>query len=379
MRTLHVGKYYLPFYGGMENYMADLLPALMKRGVEIAALVHRHKSGISPYPFVHQATCYGQLLYAPISPQFPFLLTRLIGDFKPDLLHLHLPNTSAFWALTIAKARNIPWVIHWHADVVLQLNQYLAYAYHAYKPLERRLLSKSDAIIVTSPPYLESSRTLVPWREKCRIIPLGRDSGAFPKLSTNDINIARQRWGNTHRKVLAVSRMSYYKGLEYLIQATALIDSVKLIIVGPGTHDKLRHYIRVLGIENKVWLAGVQPVQSLHALMATSDSICLPSIERTEAFGLVLLEAMYYGKPAIASDIPGSGVGWVVQHGVTGKLVPPKNVQSLAQELHNLGHEKLAWIDMGRCARSRFIEAFDIRYSADQIMLLYRDILNKAA
>lgn len=379
MRALHIGKYYPPFYGGMENYMGDLLPALMKRGVEIAALVHRHRPGISPHPFVYQSTCYGRLLYAPISPQFPFRLTRLIRDFKPDLLHLHLPNTSAFWALAIAKARSIPWVIHWHADVDVQSNQYLAYAYHAYRPLERHLLSKSDAIIVTSPPYLESSHTLAPWREKCRIIPLGRDSGAFPDLSPNDISIAHRQWGDTQRKVLAVTRMSYYKGLEYLIQAISQIDSIKLIIVGPGTYDKLLHYTQMLGIENKVWLADVQSLQSLHALMATSDCLCVPSIERTEAFGLVLLEAMYYGKPTIASDIPGSGVGWVVQHGITGKLVPPKNMQSLAQELHNLGHEKLAWIGMGIKGKSRFIESFDIRYSADQILRLYCDILNEAA
>jgi rhamnosyl/mannosyltransferase len=379
MRALHIGKYYPPFYGGMENYMGDLLPALTKRGVKIAALVHRHRSGVSPKPYVYQSPCYGRLLYAPISPQFPLRLTRLIKDFKPDLLHLHLPNTSAFWALAIAKARSIPWVIHWHADVDAQSNQYLAYAYHAYKPLERHLLSKSDAIIVTSPPYLESSQPLAPWSEKCRIIPLGRDSATFPQLSPNDVNIAQQQWGNTQRKVLAVSRMSYYKGLEYLIQATAQIDSIKLIIVGPGTHDKLLHYTQMLGIENRVWLADVQPQKSLHALMATSDCLCVPSIERTEAFGLVLLEAMYYGKPTIASDIRGSGVGWVVQHGITGKLVPTRNVRSLAQELHNLGHEKLAWIDMGRNGRSRFNEAFDIRYSAEQILLLYRDILNEAA
>lgn len=376
MRVLHIGKYYPPYHGGMENYMGDLLPALQQRGVDVTALVHQYKSKSSESDFVYQAPSYGQLLYAPISPLFPFVLSRLITDLKPDLLHLHLPNTSALWALAISKAKRIPWVIHWHADIEAGSNHFLTCAYRAYKPFERKLLVKSKAVIVTSPPYLESSLSLSPWRERCHVIPLGRNSDTFPDLSHNDIQTAKALWGNRQRKVLAVSRMSFYKGLNDLIQATANIDSIQLIVVGPGTRNKLKHNIRELNVENKVLLADALSDYRLHALMSTCDCICLPSIERAEAFGLVLLEAMHYGKPAIVSDIPGSGVGWVVQDGITGIHVPPKNVDQLTRELHDLGENKRKWLDMGENAKFRFDNSFKIGRSTDQIIGLYNRILS---
>ena len=67
---------------------------------------------------IYRAPSYGRLLYAPVSPAFPFWLARAIREFQPDLLHLHLPNTSAFGALLVPAARRLPWVIHWHADMV---------------------------------------------------------------------------------------------------------------------------------------------------------------------------------------------------------------------------------------------------------------------
>lgn len=120
MRVLHVGKYYPPFAGGMEHFLADLLPALRVHGVVPAALVHDERRGLSgrrpapsDSPAIYRAPCFGQMLYAPLSPAFPFWLNRAIRDFRPDLLHLHLPNTSAFWALTIPAARRLPWVVQW--------------------------------------------------------------------------------------------------------------------------------------------------------------------------------------------------------------------------------------------------------------------------
>src|SRR5699024_10233198 len=137
---------------------------LQRQGIEVAALVHahlsprqhRHSSRFQqdewPFP-VYRVPCYGRLLYAPISPQFPFWLQRAIRDFKPDLLHLHLPNTSAFWAMVVPAALKIPWIVHWHADVVAsRYDSKLALAYPFYRPFEQRFLKAASAIIATSPP-----------------------------------------------------------------------------------------------------------------------------------------------------------------------------------------------------------------------------------
>ncbi|MEZ5583162.1 MAG: glycosyltransferase [Candidatus Competibacteraceae bacterium] len=236
------------------------------------------------------------MLYAPISPSFPFWLARAIHAFKPALLHFHVPNTSAFWALLTPAARRLPWIIHWHSDVVSsQIDRRLALAYRLYRPWEQRLLAASRAIIVTSPNYLHASEALRPWRDKCRVIPLGLDPARIAEPASNDVNHAQSRWGEASCKLLAMGRLTYYKGFEVLVRAVADIANVRLIIVGKGEqHRRLEYLIETLGLGDRVVLAGSQTDAELSALWATCDIFCLPSLERTEAFGLVLLEAMRF-------------------------------------------------------------------------------------
>ena len=131
---------------------------------------HFRENGVD----VHLAACHGQFLYAPVSPAFPLLLSRLIREFKPDLLHLHMPNTSAFWALLSPAARRLPWLVHWHADVPLDVRRPAVRAMYAlYRPFEQALLRRAKSIIATSAPYLDSSAALRPWIGKTQVVPLG--------------------------------------------------------------------------------------------------------------------------------------------------------------------------------------------------------------
>ena len=151
MRILHVGKFFPPVAGGIEYFLADLLTAQQALGIEAAALVHHLGPGwrfrpaeAATAPLIYRAPCWGRLFYVPLSPAFPLWLDRAIRDFAPDLLHLHLPNTSAFSVLPLPRARRLPWVVHWHADVVASvIDRRLALAYHLYRPLEQRLLRRA--------------------------------------------------------------------------------------------------------------------------------------------------------------------------------------------------------------------------------------------
>lgn len=387
IRVLHVGKFFPPFAGGMEYFLADLLPALQNRGIRAAALVHsqpfgNNRSSQSYYqsdviPPIYQAPCYGQLLYAPLSPSFPLRLARAIHTFKPDILHLHMPNTSAFWALIIPSARHLPWVIHWHSDVVTShIDRRLSWAYQFYRPLEHQLLARSRAIIATSPPYLASSQTLRPWQAKCHIIPLGLNPARIPDAKKEALCHVATLWQGAPFKVLAIGRLTYYKGFDFLIKAVAELTSLRLLIVGKGElRSRLGLLIKAQKLADKVTLLGFQGETQLSALFASCDVLCLPSLERTEAFGLVLLEAMRFQKPVIASDIPGSGVGWVVRQGGHGLLVKPADSDTLRQALRQL-QQQSPWQrqQFGETGALSLQSTFHINRIAETMASLYQKI-----
>jgi rhamnosyl/mannosyltransferase len=389
IRVLHVGKYYPPFAGGIEHFLADLLPALQQQEVTAAALVHDEqprRGGQRPVVTdqlpIYRAPSYGRLLYAPLSPAFPFWLNRAIREFQPDLLHLHLPNTSAFWALMLPAARRLPWVIHWHADVVASmLDRRLAVAYRLYRPFEQRLLAASRAIIATSPTYLAASAALAPWRERCHVIPLGLDPARIPDPDPVVLKRAEAAWGGESDgnrpqskpfRVLAIGRLTYYKGHDILIQAAADLPNTRILIVGTGEQrDWLAASIQSLNLNDRVRLSGFQPEADLNALLASCDMLCLPSLERTEAFGLVLLEAMRFGKPVVVSDIPGSGVGWVVDQGGHGLKVPVGDPRAPAKALRKLQNDSVTRTKLGQAGEIALREQFGIEPVAAAITDLY--------
>ncbi|MDM8561168.1 glycosyltransferase [Candidatus Parabeggiatoa sp. HSG14] len=388
-RILHIGKFFPPFAGGIENFLADLMSAQAEQGDTVAALVHDHKILFSRFfasvqtekslPIsIYRVPSYGRLLYAPVSPQFPFWLNRVLHEFKPQLLHLHLPNTSAFFALWSSQARRIPWVIHWHSDVISTISPILSLAYHAYRPFEKRLLAHAHTIIATSSPYLTSSTALQPWQDKCKAIPLGIDKSRLPEATPEEQQWVEQQWHPKECRILTVGRLTYYKGHETLIQAIFNVEGAQTIIVGKGEFQRrLKFIIKKLNLAHKVKLLGYCTDAQLTALFASCDCFCLPSIERTEAFGVVLLEAMRYGKPLIASAIEGSGVSWVV--GKNGLLVPPQDISALTRILQMMVDDRQLCEHLGKAGQQRFEKEFDIKKVAEKMSELYRQILESNA
>ena len=382
MRILHIGKFFPPVTGGIESFLGDLLPALERGGVTTAALVHdviRQKKD----PVCHRKTtlfrvpCYGTLLYAPISPAFIFAMRKAIQAFQPDILHFHVPNTSAFWALPLSIAGALPWVVHWHADVVPSaIDRRMAIAYQLYRPIEKLFLRRAQSIITTSQCYLNTSNALVDFRDKCHIVPLGLDPDRLKKSDDAGLRWAETVWGQPEGRILVIGRLTYYKGHEVILNASTALPDARILIVGNGERESsLLRRIHTLGLSNNVSLLGSLPESDLHSLISTCDCLCLPSVERTEAFGLVLLEAMRYGKPVVASNIPGSGIGWVVEDGVTGFLVPPGDPVLLAGSLRKLFDRTELKSQMGRSAMERFLKVFQIDHVAQEIILLYHQTL----
>ena len=383
IRVLHIGKYFPPYAGGMETYLRDLMVAQARRGMDTTALVHQSYIGFKSQDDtqtigeqllpVTRAAVWARLLFTPISPTFGWLLKRLIKKRVPDILHLHMPNVSVFWALMLPAARKIPWVVHWHADVLASQHSLgLKIFYTLYRPLERAILRHSGAIIVTSPPYLASSEPLVEFRDKCHTVPLGV---ATPPVLARSVTDAAPAANNT-LQVLAIGRLTYYKGFEYLLGAAAQCPCTEIHLVGRGRQENyLRSLARELKIEHRVFFHGHLSDAELEKQFSACDCLCLPSIERTEAFGMVLLEAMSRGVATLICKVPGSGMGWVVDDGVTGIHVTPEDAGKLAAAMRNLAEDRDKMYRMGAAGRAKFDRQFHIDKSVAGVFKLYTRLL----
>lgn len=410
MRVLHLGKYYAPQRGGIERYTQTLAEWCVAQGDAAGALVHQrpgHWHGVREElngVEIRRVGCLAAPVYTPLSPAFPLELARALREFRPDLLHLHFPNPSCFAALTSPAARRRPWIVHWHADVPPDSPDWrLRTFYRAYRPFEQAILRRAQAIVATSQPYLDASTALEPWKDKVRVVPLGiaaTDSTmtSFPRKRESiendemDARIcrhdARQAPSNENRlairptwlqadalRLLAVGRLSRYKGFDVLIEALAQVPDASLLLVGRGECEReLRALATARRLDSRLQFGGDLDDDALAAAYAEADVFVLPSLDRGEAFGLVLLEAMRAGLPTLASAIPGSGVGSVVVDDATGVLVPPGDAAALARAIERLRDAALRR-RLGEAGRTRWRSGFTLEKSAQAIRSLYLEAL----
>jgi rhamnosyl/mannosyltransferase len=289
-----------------------------------------------------------------------------VSTANPDVIHVHMPNLSPLW-LALVRCR-APLIVHWHSDVYTSLKSIsLALLYPGYAVFQKMLLDQASAIIATSDFYRRASRPLQSYQEKTATIPLALDPA---RMSSR-----RDGQGRDPERpfALAAGRFTYYKGFDVLIRAAVhLSDDVQVIIAGDGPLlGRMRDLAGRLDLGDKILLPGRLNDIELHALMAHCRVFCLPSIDRTEAFGLVLLEAMHYARPLVSTRVRGSGMQLVNEHGVTGWSVEPEDELSLAHALKSLlGDEDLAR-KMGAEGKKRLEAEFHISRQVQDIASLY--------
>ena len=367
VRVVHVGKFYPPHRGGMESHLAALCGALRSR-VELEVLVagdSRSSSremvdGVS----VRRLGTWLTAASTCLSPGLPLA----IRDARPDLLHLHLPNPAAVLSYFSSGYRG-PVVVTYHSDVVRKrtLNS-------LYTPWVHRLLRRCSAIIVASPNYLASSRVLERHRDRCHVIPFGIRCEEFTQCAPGAVADERLRFGP--RLVLGVGRMVYYKGFQYLIRAMARVEG-RLILVGEGPQRKeLEELTASLGLGHKVVFTGSLSPERLLALYHAASVFVLPSVARSEAFGIVQIEAMSAGKPVINTALD-SGVPFVSRDGETGFTVPPADPSRLAAAITQLLENGALRAAYGKAALVRAQQEFHLDLMVKRTLHLYQQVLRQ--
>jgi glycosyltransferase involved in cell wall biosynthesis len=371
IRVLTFGRYADADFGGLERYVLELARVLRNEAHFTNIVAAR---GSAPDLEVVGDTIHAQPLGSiggvPVCPTMPFHAHRLHRRQPFDIVHLQFPCDPAAHLATVTLPRSVKRVITWHSDIVRQKR-----LLKLYRPFLERLLDGADAIIVPTPAHRASSEHLsgIGDRGQFHVVPYGFDLSHYERRP-EAADAIRGRHGGRFL-IFALGRHVYYKGYEYLIRALALIPQAELVLGGRGPLTaSLERLAEELGVRQRVEFAGRIPEADLPAYYHACDVFCLPSVEQSEAFGIVQLEAMASGKPVVCCEL-GNAVTWVNQHGVTGLVVPPADPASLAQALEQLRTDASLRQRLGEQGRRRAASEFTLEAMARGTLGGYRAVL----
>ncbi len=379
IRVLQVNKLYYPVTGGIERVVQQLAEGLCE-DTDTKVLVCRRKgrtiveqiAGIE----VTRASSMGMLSSLPLSVSFLWKFRRMAKD--RDIIHIHMPFPLGDLACFLSgyKGRVILW---WHSDIVRQKK-----LMKLYRPLMEWLLRRADCIVVATQGHIDGSKYLKPYQEKCRIIPFGVDL---------KIEKEADRWYEEGRllerseekpdavKFLFVGRLVYYKGcrtmIEAFVQAAKGNSRIQLDIVGTGSLEpELKKQTEEMGLTDRIYFHADVSDDELIQYFKECDVFVLPSLQRSEAFGLVQIEAMAFGKPVINTKLP-SGVPYVSLHGETGLTVEPGNAAELAEAMQYLAEHPVERCRIGERARARMEEQFRMDKMLKRVLQLYEEFVER--
>ncbi|MBZ1345223.1 MAG: glycosyltransferase [Candidatus Nealsonbacteria bacterium] len=191
------------------------------------------------------------------------------------------------------------------------------------------------------------------------------------KADENEIQKIKEKYG---KFILFVGRLNYYKGLGYLVEAMKDVEA-KLIITGEGPEKKnLEFKIKNLKLEDKIYFLSLRLGKELINFYHACSVFVLPSIFKSEAFGIVLIEAMACGKPIVSTEL-GTGTSFVNQDGVTGFVVPPQNSRALSQAIQKIIENKKLAQEFGQNSIKRVKELFSKEKNLEKIISIYENLL----
>lgn len=380
MNVMQVCRMYYPMLGGIERIVQDIAEGLCQE-TNMSVLTCQVKGAGSEEEIngvkVYRCSSMGTFCSLPVSPAF--LMQFRKKSRMQDIIHIHMPFPLADLACLLSgyKGKVVLW---WHSDVVRQKKMM-----YFYRPIMERLLKRADVIMVATEGHIEGSSYLGPYRSKCRVIPFGVERGVldsadkylsgFEKKQCNSAEVYAEG-DNTGDEVkfLFIGRLVYYKGCEVLLHALKDVDRAFLTVIGDGAlKGELEQLTSELGIAERVRFLGSVSNDILKQELADCDVFVLPSIAKSEAFGIVQMEAMAYGKPVINTKLP-SGVPYVSLDRQTGLTVEPGDDKALAGAMQWLIEHPLERWQFGKAAAKRVREYYNVDYMIDQVLNVYCEL-----
>jgi glycosyltransferase involved in cell wall biosynthesis len=378
MKILYIYKDYYPVLGGIENHIRGLAEAMQARGHQVEVLVtsldrRTHREVINGVPVLKTAR-WLNLSSAPLSPRLAWeYWRRLFSKNRPDIVHLQTPYPPGELTWLIGSylpgvGRKRPaTVLTYQSDIIKQKRLLTFYA-----PFLRAVLRRVDLILTSSPNYIQSSAFLKPLAARCQVVPLGIELERFAHPPEIVPALLQKLQAKVGPLLLFTGRLRYYKGLQFLIAAMPQIQAeARLIIAGIGPQEAaLKALTARLDLAERVIFAGEVSDAELPAYYAGADIFVLPACERSEAFGLVQLEAMAAAKPVISTEL-GTGTSYVNKDGETGLVVAPSNPSALAGAVNKLLQEPELRQAMGQRGQARARAEFSLTKMVDRLEEIY--------
>jgi glycosyltransferase involved in cell wall biosynthesis len=321
MDIVHFGKFYWPQKGGMETALRSLAEFGTELGHQVECVVNDRTY---EFPFeedvgnvqVMRYPARARIFSAPLS--FRYLRHRL---YNVDVLHVHIPNPIAelttLWTLRKKQPLLVPFL---HA---LPVNQkWLGEVW--FRLVTRRILDRAHVILVSNENATTAFPQLLPWKDKLQVLPF-----STPAITDEHFTLISAKRATTH-KALAIGRLVPYKGFDVLLRAWKLaieraprVELYELNIIGEGPQEaKLKALVIELGLEGLVFIRGACSDREREVFMEEASLLLAPSLNRSETFGISILEAMGHGLPVITSDLD-TGVRILSRNGECGCAVPP--------------------------------------------------------
>lgn len=291
---------------------------------------------------------------------------QAIREFKPDILHAHYASS---YGLLGALSGFHPYVLSvWGADI---------YDFPNFSFIHRAIIKynlfKADRILSTSEIMKEETKKYT--NKQIEVTPFGIDTDRFYPQKIESL------FSDRDIVIGTVKSLEKKYGIVYLIKAFDLVKknnpnyAVKLLIVGKGTLERqLKEIAQDLDLEMDIIFTGFidhNKVEKYHNMLDISVSY---SIDDSESFGVAVLEASACGKPVVVSNV--GGLPEVVEDGITGFVVEPKNITVLAEVLNKLILNPELRIEMGKKGRERVIKKYNWSDSVKQMISIYNSLIN---
>ncbi|KUK17004.1 glycosyltransferase family 4 protein [Thermococcus sibiricus] len=377
MKIAQVSATFPPYMAGTGNVCYHYAMELAKLGHEVTVFTSRYPDEDYAYPDIITVKRFKPLFRIGNAPFIPQLL-REIQDF--DIVHLHYPFFFGGELIYfLKKLRNQKYVVTYHNDVILLGMWGIPLKFYKTMVM-KQILKNAEKIIVTSMDYARNSDL---WkisraREKIVEVPNGVDINKFsPKISGEEI---KTMYNIEDKDIVlfvgALDKAHYFKGVEYLLQSFATIEDRNSILIIVGDGDLKGYYMRLaesLRLKKRVLFTGRVPDKDLPKYYASADVVVLPSITMGEAFGLVLVEGMATGKPVIGSNLP--GVRTVVDDGINGYLVEPKNTAELSEKINYLLENEKIRKKFGKRGRKKVEKLYSWKKIAKRLENIYTGVI----